>query len=120
MTRYTTRTEAIEREILTALGEHAADHDVEAIAREVLGDYEQGFACIVDAPTFWAIVEHHARDTHPAVPHDVPTTERVRRTYAYGDSPTPQGFRAAGEAFDAWLAAHDAELLGRHGQGSTR
>ena len=31
MTRYTTRTEAIEREILTALGEHADDHDVEAI-----------------------------------------------------------------------------------------
>ncbi|MGO1385752.1 MAG: hypothetical protein ACTHU1_13330 [Arachnia sp.] len=61
MRRYSTRAEAIEREILAALGEHADVHDVEAIASEVLGDYEHGFACMVDAPTFWGVVEHHAK-----------------------------------------------------------
>lgn len=102
--RYSTRTEAIAREIIEPLLEYRHDHDVEAIAREVLGDYSQGYACMVDAPTFWAIVERHASIT-------VPTTERVRRTYAYGEDSTLEGFKAAGEAFDAWLAAHDAELL---------
>ena len=64
---YTTRAEAIQREIIDpieASGEVAdarAAYDVEAIADEVLGDYAQGYACLVDADSFWWVVERHAR-----------------------------------------------------------
>lgn len=58
--RYSTRQEAIEREVVEPLGDYADGHDVEAIAAAVLGDYRQGYACTVDAPTFWGIVERNA------------------------------------------------------------
>ena len=64
---YTIRDEAIQWEIvhpIEASGEVAnawAEFDIEAIAGEVLGDYEQGYACLVDADEFWRIVERHAR-----------------------------------------------------------
>lgn len=60
MTTYSTRTEAVQREIIEPLGNHAGDHDVEGIAEEVLGGYAEGFACTVDPETFWSIVERHA------------------------------------------------------------
>jgi hypothetical protein len=59
-TTYATRDEAIYREITEALGELAADHDVDAIADEVLGNYAQGYALQVDVDEFWTIVANHA------------------------------------------------------------
>lgn len=65
MTRYTTRDEAIGREIvepIEASGEARADeYDIEAIADSVLGDHEQGYACQVDEDEFWSLVKQHAR-----------------------------------------------------------
>lgn len=55
---YTTRNEAIEHEIADALGEHAADYDIEAIAERIIesrGD-GTGFYCSVTADEFWGIV----------------------------------------------------------------
>lgn len=68
-TTFTTRDEAIQRVIIDpieAAGEDVvadawAEYDIEAIADEVLGDYEQGYSCIVDAAEFWRIVEQHER-----------------------------------------------------------
>lgn len=67
MTSYTTRGEAIQREIvepIEASGEITdarVEFDVDAIADEVLGDHEQGYACLVDVDEFWRIVERHER-----------------------------------------------------------
>ena len=60
---YVTRTEAIEREIrlpieLNQLPEDA--YDLDAIADEVIGDYDDGYACLVDEEEFWEIVNKHA------------------------------------------------------------
>ena len=55
---YTTRNEAIEREIVEALGEYADGFDIEAIAERVIesrGDCT-GFYCTVTSDEFWAIV----------------------------------------------------------------
>lgn len=64
-TIHTTRTEAIEREIIVPIeagdvDDARAEFDVDAIADEVLGDYEQGYACMVDPERFWEIVEAHS------------------------------------------------------------
>lgn len=62
-TKYTTRDEAIQREIVepieaSVLGINARDeYDIESIANAVLGDYEAGYACQVSSDEFWAIVE---------------------------------------------------------------
>lgn len=84
MTRYTTRDEAITAEIVDALGDHAADHDIDGIANHVTGDNGRrlieffvdhddttgeellntaGFECTVDADEFWKIAAEyeHAR-----------------------------------------------------------
>lgn len=67
MTSHTTRDEAIQRVIvdpIEASGEVTnawAAFDIDAIAAKVLGDYDQGYACLVDADEFWRIVERHAR-----------------------------------------------------------
>lgn len=61
---YSTRNEAIQSEIMEPIeaGEASADEfDIEAIAVAVLADYSDGYACKVDAETFWAIVAEHAR-----------------------------------------------------------
>lgn len=60
---YVTRAEAIEREIripieLNKLSEE--DFDIDAIADDVLGDYEMGYACLVEEWEFWEIVNKHA------------------------------------------------------------
>lgn len=62
MTRYTTRDEAIAREIIEPIEDGdatAADFNITAIADQVLGDHEAGYACQVDPDTFWTIVEDH-------------------------------------------------------------
>lgn len=56
---YTTRDEAIYREIVEPIeaGEANRDeYDIDAIADRVLGDYEEGFALKVDTDEFWEIV----------------------------------------------------------------
>lgn len=61
---YTTRNEAIQREIIDPIeaGEATAEeHDIDAIADAVLGDYDQGFACLTDVETFWRLVEENLR-----------------------------------------------------------
>lgn len=56
---YTTRTEAIEREIIEVINAgdaNANDYNIEAIAVLVIGDYEDGYALKVDESEFWSIV----------------------------------------------------------------
>ena len=63
MRTYSTRAQAIAREIVDPINEGAADaidYDVDAIADAVLGDYEHGYAPVVDADEFWEIVSEHA------------------------------------------------------------
>lgn len=65
MTRtYSTRTEAIQREIVEPIMagdvESIDEYDVETIAAEVLGDYARGYALQVDEASFWASVERNA------------------------------------------------------------
>lgn len=65
MTRYTTRTEAITREIVEAIEatgvveDAHAEYDIDAIADAVLGDYEDGYALTVTTDEFWDIVARH-------------------------------------------------------------
>lgn len=70
--RIATLSEVIEQHVAPALGEFAADYDVEAIARETFeyrvdrdGDGTEhlstvGFEQVVDEDGFWAAVERHA------------------------------------------------------------
>lgn len=69
--RYTTKPQAIEALIVTALGDFAADYDIDAIADESLSyqvDTDDkgnellntaGFEQTVSDEEFWAIVERH-------------------------------------------------------------
>ena len=64
MTRYTTRDEAIAREIIEPIeaGQATADEfDIDAIADQVLGSHENGHACQVEHDEFWQIVADNAR-----------------------------------------------------------
>lgn len=70
--RFSTKDEAMEIMILKPLGEHAQTHDVDAIAKEVLGEYEDGYAMKVSDEDFWKVVEKHALD----VPDDRRTATR--------------------------------------------
>ncbi|MCO6688348.1 hypothetical protein V7G09_04655 [Cutibacterium avidum] len=63
-TAYTNRDEAIEHEIVEPIEagvviDARVEYDIDAIADEVLGDYDAGFACVVDHDAFWASVEAH-------------------------------------------------------------
>ena len=58
-TTYTTRNEAVQREIIEPLGEWAAEHDVDAIADQLIKTEGEGFYLDEDAD-FWAVVEAHA------------------------------------------------------------
>lgn len=66
-TFYTTRDEAIAREIvepIEASGEVSdayAEYDVEGIARAALDSNACGWVCVVDSDEFWGLVEKHAR-----------------------------------------------------------
>lgn len=61
---YTSYNEAVQREVIEPLGEFAEDHDIEAIAEEVIGTEGTGtdyiFVPIVSESEFWKIVERHA------------------------------------------------------------
>jgi hypothetical protein len=62
-TTYTTRNEAIEREIIAAIeagDASASEYDIEAIADAVLGDYSDGYTVREDVD-FWAVVAESAR-----------------------------------------------------------
>lgn len=63
MSTYSTRTEAIAREIVDPINDGAGDaidYDVDAIADAVLSDYDHGYVPVVDADEFWKIVSEHA------------------------------------------------------------
>lgn len=57
---YVTRHEAIQREIIEPLTDYVADHDIEAIADEVLDTTGEGtnyrYVCVVDTEEFWRVV----------------------------------------------------------------
>lgn len=56
---YSTRDEAITREIIEAIesGDVTRDqYDIEAIADAVIGSFEDGYALQVDEASFWGIV----------------------------------------------------------------
>lgn len=59
MTTYTTRNEAVQREIIEPLGEWAEEHNIDAIADQLIQATDDGFTIDQDAD-FWAIVEKHA------------------------------------------------------------
>ena len=77
-TTYTTKTEAIEREIIEPLGDYANEYMINAIADEVLEWVDgrganpdhpnaiwlpaQGFRLAVDTDEFWEVVQRHAVD----------------------------------------------------------
>lgn len=66
MAIYSNRSEAITREIVEPIQNGDVTdayeaYDIDAIADEVIGDYEDGFTCQVDESEFWAIVEAHAK-----------------------------------------------------------
>lgn len=66
MSTYTTRNEAIEREIVEPIengdvADARTEFDIDAIADAVLGDYSEGYACQVEIDEFWQIVMEHAR-----------------------------------------------------------
>lgn len=72
MNTYTTRNEAILREIIEPLGDYASQHDTDAIGEEVLDYYDgrddegtihlgrAGFYLSATTDGFWAAVERHA------------------------------------------------------------
>lgn len=60
---YTTRSEAITREIIEAIesGDVTSDqYDIDAIADAVIGSFEDGFALKVEESEFWDTVAAHA------------------------------------------------------------
>lgn len=64
MTTYTTRDEAITREIIEPLGEWAAQHDIDAIAETYLTTTGEGTTYAWTAREeldFWAVAEANAR-----------------------------------------------------------
>ena len=58
---YTTKQDAIEQAILPALGEFAADHDVDAIFNATSAYEGAGFVQTATVDEFWAAVEANAR-----------------------------------------------------------
>lgn len=62
---FSTRDEAIERQIIEvleaggAVTDAHAEFDIDAIADEVLGDYEDGYASRVDSDEFWEVVDKY-------------------------------------------------------------
>lgn len=64
LAKYSTRTDAIHAEIITPIEVGMAEvweYDIEAIADEVLGGYDEGFACQIGHDEFWSVVEKHKR-----------------------------------------------------------
>lgn len=65
MSKHTTRQDAIEVEIITAIeatGEATRDEfDIDAIADEVLSGHDDGYQVAVDETAFWKSVANHQR-----------------------------------------------------------
>jgi hypothetical protein len=60
---YATRTQAVQHEIINVLGEKAKEHDIEAIANQVI-DYgddarSSGFFNCCEPEEFWDIVDNN-------------------------------------------------------------
>lgn len=55
---YTTRNEAVQREIIEPLGEYAQEHNIDAIADELIVTTATGFH-IDEAKDFWAVVSNN-------------------------------------------------------------
>lgn len=66
MRKYTTRTEAVQAEIIDpieaggAVEDAYAEYDIDAIEDQVLADHLSGYALKVSVEEFWKIVEDHA------------------------------------------------------------
>lgn len=63
MNTYSTRNEAIQNEIITPLGQYANEHNIEAIADQlIIMDTDNGEATyhVDEDAGFWAIVEANA------------------------------------------------------------
>ena len=58
--RYYSKTEAIAREITEPLGEHAEQHDLDAIADEVLTVGDPWYEVTATEDEFWDAVARHA------------------------------------------------------------
>lgn len=60
MRAYATRNDAVFWEIVTPLGEWSSKFDIEAIASQVIGSFDDGglprYRCTVSADDFWTIV----------------------------------------------------------------
>jgi len=119
---YATRAEAIEREIIEpieASGEvrdARAEFDIDAIAAEVLGDYADGYACLVDADEFWRIVERHARQhtvrltsTNSPSVHDGETRYFDTLTVFLGDEEVAEVTVESSEDPEPYIAALQSE-----------
>lgn len=64
MNTYTTRDEAITREIIEPLGEYASEHDIDGIAEQVLTTTGEGTTLsyhLNKDVDFWEIVEANAK-----------------------------------------------------------
>lgn len=59
MTTYTTKNDAIQYEIIEPLGEWANEHNIDAIADELIVTTATGFH-IDDTKDFWNVVANHA------------------------------------------------------------
>lgn len=62
---YTTKTDAMEREILPALGEYASDHDLDAIFDRAFTWTGRGYEQTVSSDEFWEIVTDCAKVQEP-------------------------------------------------------
>lgn len=58
MTTYTTKNEAIQREIIEPLGEWAEEHNIDAIADQLIQATGEGFTIDQDAD-FWGVVANN-------------------------------------------------------------
>ncbi|OFP66501.1 hypothetical protein HMPREF2978_04790 [Corynebacterium sp. HMSC074C01] len=58
MTTYTTKNEAVLREIIEPLGEYANEHDVDTIADKLIIAGDNGFRLNQDAD-FWGVVANN-------------------------------------------------------------
>jgi hypothetical protein len=51
--------------VTAALGEHAADHDIDGIVRDIIDRYGRVDVETIDHDEFWSLVEKHAREDPP-------------------------------------------------------
>lgn len=89
MATYSTRTEAIQHEIIDVIeagDATAAEFDIEAIADQVLADYDDGYAVKVDSDEFWQIVADHAHSNEGELMNRQPETltATLTKTDAWG------------------------------------